>query len=62
MKVAEKVEKNPENLTPQEKSMLIPTLTEEEVKIVLGEKRVQFSLCYTAEQSTDLYHFEHGRS
>ena len=42
--------------------MLIPTLTEDEVKIALGEMKVQFFLCYIPKQSTDLYHFKHEYS
>ena len=45
--------------TPLEKSMLIPTLTEDEVKIALGEKQVG-SLKPT--QSAEVYDFEYGHS
>ena len=34
------MEKNPENLTPLAKAMLVPALTEEEIKVALGEDEV----------------------
>ena len=41
------MEKNPENSTPLAKAMLVPALTEEEIKVALGEDEVTtFSFSY----------------
>ena len=40
MAVAATVEKNPENLTPLAKALLVPSLSEEEVKVAVEEDKV----------------------
>ena len=40
------MEKNPENSTPLAKAMLVPSLTEAEIKVALGEDEVTTFICF----------------